>query len=109
MRPNILLILVDDMGYGDFGAFGNPAVRTPALDSLFGDGVALTPTWKDGVDLAGLVGQPAQLRFGMRMAKIYAFQVADADPVRVRRSASLPPAATTKEEAGQVDPVSEAK
>lgn len=42
MRPNIILILADDMGYGDFGAFGNPHVRTPALDSLCEEGVALT-------------------------------------------------------------------
>ena len=42
VRPNILLILVDDMGYGDIGAFGNPQVRTPALDALCGEGVALT-------------------------------------------------------------------
>ena len=32
-RPNILLIVVDDMGYSDIGPFGGE-VRTPALDSL---------------------------------------------------------------------------
>jgi len=41
-RPNIVLILVDDMGYGDFGCFGNPAVDTPALDALADDGIMLT-------------------------------------------------------------------
>jgi len=40
-RPNILLILADDMGYGDFGAF-NPAVRTPTLDQLITEGLCLT-------------------------------------------------------------------
>ena len=40
-RPNILLILADDMGYGDFGAF-NPAVQTPALDQLMTESLCLT-------------------------------------------------------------------
>lgn len=40
-RPNILLILADDMGYGDFGAF-NPAVHTPALDQLMAESLCLT-------------------------------------------------------------------
>lgn len=41
-RPNIVLILADDMGYGDLGCFGNPDVRTPCLDALAGEGTRLT-------------------------------------------------------------------
>lgn len=41
VRPNIVLILVDDMGYGDIGAFGNEAVRTPVLDQLAAEGLML--------------------------------------------------------------------
>jgi len=33
-RPNILLILTDDQGYGDLALHGNPHVRTPHLDAL---------------------------------------------------------------------------
>ncbi len=33
-RPNVLLILTDDQGYGDLSLHGNPHVRTPNLDSL---------------------------------------------------------------------------
>jgi len=33
-RPNILLILVDDMGYGDFGIYNQGLNETPALDAL---------------------------------------------------------------------------
>ena len=40
--PNVVLILVDDMGYGDFGVFGDGSARTPVLDELVGDGVCLT-------------------------------------------------------------------
>ena len=33
-RPNVLLIVADDQGYGDVGFHGNPQVRTPRLDAL---------------------------------------------------------------------------
>ena len=41
-RPNILLIVADDLGYGDFGVFSEGRTATPALDSLIADGVCLT-------------------------------------------------------------------
>jgi len=41
-RPNIVLILADDMGYGDFGCFNGGLSRTPALDALAREGVCLT-------------------------------------------------------------------
>jgi arylsulfatase A-like enzyme len=33
-RPNVVLILADDMGFGDLGYHGNPKIRTPHLDKL---------------------------------------------------------------------------
>src|SRR5947208_2923223 len=33
-RPNIVLIMADDMGHGDLGVHGNPIIRTPYLDRL---------------------------------------------------------------------------
>ena len=41
-RPNILLILADDMGWGDFGCFGDGSARTPTLDHLVATGLCLT-------------------------------------------------------------------
>jgi len=41
-RPNIVFVLVDDMGYGDFGAFSEGRTQTPALDWLVGQSVCLT-------------------------------------------------------------------
>lgn len=40
-RPNILLIVVDDLGFNDLGIFGSE-IETPNIDSLAGDGVVLT-------------------------------------------------------------------
>jgi arylsulfatase A-like enzyme len=41
-RPNVVFILADDLGYGDFGLFGNTIVRTPHLDALGREGTVLT-------------------------------------------------------------------
>ena len=38
-RPNILLIMSDDQGYGDLSSHGNPWLKTPNLDRLRGEGV----------------------------------------------------------------------
>ena len=41
-RPNVVLIVADDLGYGDIGAYGNPVIRTPHIDALAADGVRFT-------------------------------------------------------------------
>ena len=41
-KPNIVLILVDDMGYGDFGVFSDGSSRTQTLDHLLSESVCLT-------------------------------------------------------------------
>ena len=38
-RPNIILILIDDQGYGDAGCTGNPILKTPNIDRLYNEGV----------------------------------------------------------------------
>lgn len=40
--PNIVLIMADDLGYGDLGSYGNTIIRTPNLDQLARDGVRFT-------------------------------------------------------------------
>ncbi|WP_168566004.1 arylsulfatase [Crateriforma spongiae] len=40
--PNVILILTDDQGYGDFGCHGHPALETPEMDRLYSDSVRMT-------------------------------------------------------------------
>jgi arylsulfatase A len=40
--PNVLLIYIDNVGYGDIGCYGNPVIRTPNIDRLAREGVRCT-------------------------------------------------------------------
>ncbi|MEC7726846.1 MAG: arylsulfatase [Planctomycetota bacterium] len=41
-RPNVVLVITDDQGYGDLGAHGNTKIRTPNLDALHAESVRLS-------------------------------------------------------------------
>jgi len=41
-RPNVIVIFADDAGYADFGAFGDPEMPTPHIDSIAANGVRFT-------------------------------------------------------------------
>jgi arylsulfatase A-like enzyme len=47
-RPNVVLIITDDVGYGDFGAYGSPDVKTPNIDRLARQGVKMTDFYANG-------------------------------------------------------------
>jgi arylsulfatase A len=41
-KPNVVLFLADDLGYGDLGCYGHPEIKTPNLDAFAKQGVRLT-------------------------------------------------------------------
>ena len=47
-RPNVVLIITDDVGYGDIGSYGAPDIRTPNIDGLARDGIRLTDFYANG-------------------------------------------------------------
>src|SRR5688500_1336562 len=65
-RPNVVLIMTDGAGYGDFGSYGAPDVRTPNLDRLASEGVRLTDFYATGATCtptrAGLISGRYQQR-----------------------------------------------
>ena len=47
-QPNIILIFVDDLGYGDLGCYGNRVHATPNLDRLAAEGQRWTSFYASG-------------------------------------------------------------
>src|SRR3954454_2009098 len=41
-KPNIIVILADDLGFGDLGVYGQKYIRTPNLDRMAQDGIRFT-------------------------------------------------------------------
>jgi arylsulfatase A-like enzyme len=71
-RPNVVLIMTDDMGWADIGSYGAPDIRTPNIDSLARDAVKLTDFYSNGVlctpTRAGLMSGRYQQRYGLEIA-----------------------------------------
>ena len=56
-RPNIVVLLCDDLGYGDLGCFGHPRIKTPEIDRLASEGARL-PASTPGPRSARRRGRP---------------------------------------------------
>jgi arylsulfatase A-like enzyme len=68
-RPNVVLIMSDDMGWADLGSYGATDIRTPNLDRLAREGLRLTDFYANGVTCsptrAGLISGRYQQRYGI--------------------------------------------
>ena len=47
-RPDFIIILADDLGYGDLGCFGNDRFKTPNIDALAAGGIRFTDFHSNG-------------------------------------------------------------
>lgn len=67
--PNVVLVFVDDLGYGDLGSYGHPTIRTPHLDRMAAEGVRLTSFYAAAPvctpSRAALMTGRYPIRFGM--------------------------------------------
>lgn len=68
-RPNVVLIITDDLGYSDLGAYGATDLRTPAIDAIGAAGVRFTDFYSNGVlcspTRAGLITGRYQQRYAV--------------------------------------------
>ena len=68
-RPNVILVLMDDMGYGDIGSYGVTDAKTPNLDRLAREGVRLTDAYANGANCSptrtGFISGQYQQRWGI--------------------------------------------
>lgn len=68
-RPNVVLIITDDMGWADLGSYGATDIRTPNLDRLAAEGLRLTDFYSNGTTCsptrAGLISGRYQQRYGV--------------------------------------------
>lgn len=47
-KPNVVLIMADDLGYGDISCFGNETIHTPNIDRMAAEGVKMTDFHSNG-------------------------------------------------------------
>jgi arylsulfatase A-like enzyme len=68
-RPNVVLILMDDLGYGDIGSYGVPDAKTPNIDRLAREGVRFTDFYANGPNCSptrtGFITGRYQQRYGI--------------------------------------------
>lgn len=71
-RPNIVVILADDLGYGDVGAYGGAVIQTPHMDQLAREGMRFTSAYASAPicspSRAGLLTGRYPLRSGIVQA-----------------------------------------
>lgn len=76
-HPNVIYILMDDLGYGDIGCYGQQKIETPNIDQLCKDGIQFTRHYSGSpvsaparcVLMTGMHSGHAQIRFNNELAE----------------------------------------
>lgn len=75
-KPNIIIILADDLGYKDVGFNNSPDIKTPNIDRIAENGVVFTNGYVSyavcGLSRAGLITGKYQDRFGFSRNPLFA-------------------------------------
>jgi arylsulfatase A-like enzyme len=68
-RPNVVVFIMDDLGYGDLGSYGAPDAKTPHIDRLAREGVKLTDFYANHANCSptrtGFITGRYQQRYGI--------------------------------------------
>lgn len=79
-KPNIIFILVDDLGYADIGSYGARDIRTPHLDRLAREGVRLTDCYSNGPVCTPTRAALITGRYQQRVGLEWAIRTGDKEP-----------------------------
>jgi arylsulfatase A-like enzyme len=68
-RPNVVMVIMDDLGYGDIGSYGVPDAKTPNIDRLAREGVKFTDFYANHANCSptrtALISGRYQQRYGI--------------------------------------------
>lgn len=80
--PNVVLVIMDDLGYGDLSSYGAPDARTPNIDRLAREGVRLTDAYANGAVCTPTRAALITGRYQQRVGIEWVFTGAPADRER---------------------------
>jgi len=89
-KPNVVVIMMDDLGYGDLGSYGAPDAKTPNIDRLAREGVRLTDAYANGVVCTPTRAAFISGRYQQRVGLEDALTLADTAPGLPVTGTSLP-------------------
>ncbi|MEO8113803.1 MAG: sulfatase, partial [Phenylobacterium sp.] len=94
-RPNFVIVLADDLGYGDLGVFGGRLIRTPNLDRMAREGARLTDFYASAnvctPSRAGFLTGRYPIRTGLANGVIQPNDTRGLDPSEVTFAEALKP------------------